>query len=230
MVKEFADAAFSVEVGTITAAKTQFGFHIIKVTDKKPAGVEPLDQVSAQIKDQIFSQKRQDALNLYIGQLMKKADILIISDEFKHSETQAVEPEPIPLPPEVIEVETPEPSSEVVEEPEPLPEPATPAVEPEPLPEVEEPPQVEVSIQPEDTCAQFNKAIYYYASWCSTCNDLKPAAESANLIIIEESNNEALESCFDLEAGFPQLICPTSKEVLKGTITSEGIAEFSESC
>ena len=36
MVKEFEDAAFSMEVGDVSnPVKTQFGYHLIKLTDKK---------------------------------------------------------------------------------------------------------------------------------------------------------------------------------------------------
>lgn len=36
MVKEFEDAAFSMEVGEVSAPiKTQFGYHLIHLTDKK---------------------------------------------------------------------------------------------------------------------------------------------------------------------------------------------------
>ena len=33
--------------------KTQYGFHIIKVIDKKAATTKPLDEVRAQIEDQL---------------------------------------------------------------------------------------------------------------------------------------------------------------------------------
>jgi len=54
MVPEFDKAAFSMKVGDISdLVKSQFGYHIIKVTDKKPATTKSLDEVRAQIEDQI---------------------------------------------------------------------------------------------------------------------------------------------------------------------------------
>ena len=54
MVPEFDKAAFSMKVGEISdLVKSQFGYHIIKVTDKKPATTKSLDEVRAQIEDQI---------------------------------------------------------------------------------------------------------------------------------------------------------------------------------
>src|SRR5258705_10927812 len=58
MVPEFESAAFSMQPGQISdLVKSQFGFHIIKVVDKKPASSRTLDEARAQILDTISSQR-----------------------------------------------------------------------------------------------------------------------------------------------------------------------------
>ncbi len=60
MVAEFEQVAFAMQPGEISdLVKTQYGFHIIKVTDKKPAIVRPLDEVRDQIVDQLTSERAQ---------------------------------------------------------------------------------------------------------------------------------------------------------------------------
>jgi peptidyl-prolyl cis-trans isomerase D len=60
MVPEFDAVAFTMEPGQISdLVKTQFGFHIIKLVDKKPGTVQPLAEVRAQITDQIAMERAQ---------------------------------------------------------------------------------------------------------------------------------------------------------------------------
>ena len=62
MVPEFDKVAFSLQPGQISdLVKTQFGYHIIKVTDKRPATTRTLPEVRAQIEDQLKFEQAQTA-------------------------------------------------------------------------------------------------------------------------------------------------------------------------
>jgi peptidyl-prolyl cis-trans isomerase C len=55
MVPEFADAAFKLKKGEITETpvKTQFGWHVIKLEDRRPAKAPAFEQVKPQLADEI---------------------------------------------------------------------------------------------------------------------------------------------------------------------------------
>jgi peptidyl-prolyl cis-trans isomerase C len=77
MVKEFADAAFSQKVGTVSATpvKTKFGYHVIKVTDKKPAGTASFEEAQQQITAFLQAQKRRQIFKAEIAELRQAAKI-----------------------------------------------------------------------------------------------------------------------------------------------------------
>lgn len=76
MVPEFAEAAFVQEVGTVgQPVKTQFGWHVIKVTDKKPAGKVPFDEVQEQITGYLKSQSQREAVQAVLNKLKESAKI-----------------------------------------------------------------------------------------------------------------------------------------------------------
>jgi peptidyl-prolyl cis-trans isomerase C len=59
MVKEFADAVVKMEKGQFTTApvQTQFGWHVIRLDDTRPAQLPPLDQVKDRVQ-QLVQRKR----------------------------------------------------------------------------------------------------------------------------------------------------------------------------
>jgi peptidyl-prolyl cis-trans isomerase D len=80
MVAEFDQAAFTMKPGEMTDApvKSQFGYHIIKVTDKKPASTKTLAEVRPQIEDQLKYEQAQAAAqklaDQVAGELKKPSD------------------------------------------------------------------------------------------------------------------------------------------------------------
>lgn len=76
MVPEFAEVAFAQKVGDISKpVKTQFGWHIIKVTDKKVAGTVPFDQVKEQVVSYLKSTNQREAVQAVLNKLKESAKI-----------------------------------------------------------------------------------------------------------------------------------------------------------
>jgi peptidyl-prolyl cis-trans isomerase C len=72
MVPEFAEAAFKMEKGQVSEpVKTQFGWHIIKVEDKRNKPVPEFDKVKDQIETYVSRKAQAD----YIHQLQDSAKI-----------------------------------------------------------------------------------------------------------------------------------------------------------
>ena len=79
MVPAFADVAFALKTGEISdVVTTQFGVHIIKVTDRKPAGTVPLEEVSPQVRQFLTEQKKQQQAQAFIAQVRQKAKIEVL--------------------------------------------------------------------------------------------------------------------------------------------------------
>jgi peptidyl-prolyl cis-trans isomerase C len=77
MVPEFSTAAFSQQVGTISQVpvKTKYGYHVIKVTDKKAAGTIPFAEAKQNIVAYLQNQKRRAAFKTFMQQLRQTAKI-----------------------------------------------------------------------------------------------------------------------------------------------------------
>ena len=81
MVPEFETAAWTLQPGETTdeLVRTQFGFHIIRVTDRRPAVTRTLEEVRQQIEDQIRTEKaRAEATRMaeqFAGQIRQPGDL-----------------------------------------------------------------------------------------------------------------------------------------------------------
>jgi peptidyl-prolyl cis-trans isomerase C len=76
MVPAFEEVAFTQDVGSVSdIVETQFGYHLIKVTDHQQEGIRPLAEVSEQIQNYLTNQKTQEVLMAYIEELKEKAAI-----------------------------------------------------------------------------------------------------------------------------------------------------------
>ena len=84
MVPEFSKAAFSMKPNTISdkVVKTQFGYHIIMVTDRAAAMTEPYEKVKNDIKGYLENQKQLELLDKLTESLKKNAKIEYINPEY----------------------------------------------------------------------------------------------------------------------------------------------------
>lgn len=74
MVPEFANAAFAMKKGEISKepVRSNFGFHVIQVTDRRPAVERPFNEVKDDIKADLERQGRVDAFSKYVDSLKAK--------------------------------------------------------------------------------------------------------------------------------------------------------------
>lgn len=84
MVPEFSKAAFSTKPSTVygEVVKTQYGYHIIMVTDRTAAGTDSYEKVKNDIKAYLETQKELDLIDKLIDSLKKQAKIEYVSPEF----------------------------------------------------------------------------------------------------------------------------------------------------
>ena len=87
MVPEFSEAAFGAKPDTIVGpVKSQFGYHIIVVTDRKAAGQDSFDKVKNNIKEYLVNGKQLEAIETLVNTLKKNAKIEYIKKDMDPDE------------------------------------------------------------------------------------------------------------------------------------------------
>ncbi len=78
IMPEFADAAFKLKIGEVSApVRTQFGYHLIRVTGHTPAHNAPFSEARDQITSFLQEEKRKDAVATLVKSLREKAKVEI---------------------------------------------------------------------------------------------------------------------------------------------------------
>jgi peptidyl-prolyl cis-trans isomerase C len=82
MVKPFEDTAFSMKNGDVSqVVETQFGYHLIKVVDRKESRTVPLEEVKEKISTHLTSEKERELFGVYLTELRKTAKIEYAENE-----------------------------------------------------------------------------------------------------------------------------------------------------
>jgi peptidyl-prolyl cis-trans isomerase C len=79
MVGPFNDVAFSLAPGTVSdLVETDFGFHIIKVAEKKAGRTIPLEEVKPKVEEYLEQMNRQQQTDAYVNGLKAKGKIEVL--------------------------------------------------------------------------------------------------------------------------------------------------------
>lgn len=84
MVPEFEEAAFSLKVGELSdIVETQYGYHIIKVDDRKLAEGEEFEKAEAELRESIKAEKQDEAFLEWFEGVRKSAAIEIYNNQMR---------------------------------------------------------------------------------------------------------------------------------------------------
>ncbi|MFP4408075.1 MAG: peptidylprolyl isomerase [Spirochaetaceae bacterium] len=90
MVPAFEEAAFDLEAGEISeVVETEFGYHIILVTDKSEGRSRSFEEAESQIQQYLQENKSNEELESYVERLRADAEVEVLLDEFDAQESES---------------------------------------------------------------------------------------------------------------------------------------------
>jgi peptidyl-prolyl cis-trans isomerase C len=93
LIPEFENACFALEVGEVSdIVKTKFGYHVIKLTDRKSPEVQEFSSVSELIKKELAREQKKELLEQLTDGLKSKAKITVNEELLEEIVGEAEEP------------------------------------------------------------------------------------------------------------------------------------------
>jgi peptidyl-prolyl cis-trans isomerase C len=97
---ELVDAAFKLQnIGDVSPPiKTQHGFVILKLTGRRKALVRTFEEVKQQIRNKLYRDKRQEAMEAFVKNLRDKAKIVVDESKLAKVQIESIQPGQFPGP------------------------------------------------------------------------------------------------------------------------------------
>lgn len=81
MVEPFSKAAFALKPGEVSeVVRTRFGFHVIKLEDRRGGGKPQFSDVKDQVRQKVLQEKQQQALERHLKDLRAKNKVIVYYD------------------------------------------------------------------------------------------------------------------------------------------------------
>jgi peptidyl-prolyl cis-trans isomerase C len=90
------EAAFALkEVNDLSAVvESEKGFHVLKLTQRRPGFTRPFSEVKRQIQTRLFYEMRTKRMEAWVSEMRKKLNVEIFEDKLKQVKVDSTPPAP----------------------------------------------------------------------------------------------------------------------------------------